>query len=142
MPPFMRTDTSQSNKWHSVFQSAKAMLVTSFEILDFQRCAQEGFLGSPLSNTKPREWPILPSCWHVSKLWERPSYPRLLQQLKPGPIILSQRQKKALHGMTTPSISLKEKIVPVSRQGYNHCLLGLCRSDSCGCDAKRKDNKL
>ena len=34
-----RTGASQSHSWHSVFQSAKDVLVSSFEILDIQMCA-------------------------------------------------------------------------------------------------------
>lgn len=47
----------------------------------------------PLSRTQPREKPVLPSCWHVSKLRERLSCSGLLQQVKPGSIILDRGQK-------------------------------------------------
>jgi len=38
-PPFARFNASQLNNQHSVFQSAKKVLVTSCKILDIQRCA-------------------------------------------------------------------------------------------------------
>jgi hypothetical protein len=68
---------------------SKGSVVTLFRILDTSRCARDGFLGDSHTNIKPREKPFLPSCWHVLKLRERPSYPRLLQQMKPGNIILN-----------------------------------------------------
>jgi hypothetical protein len=36
---FARFNASQLNNWHSVFQTAKKVLVTSFKILDIPRCA-------------------------------------------------------------------------------------------------------
>jgi len=38
-PSFARFNASPPNNWHSVFQSAKEVLVTSFKILDIPRCA-------------------------------------------------------------------------------------------------------
>jgi hypothetical protein len=69
------------------------VLVTSFEILDIQRCAQDGFLGVSQSNTKLRGKPFLQSCRHVLQVREIASYPGLLQQMKPGSIILNWRLK-------------------------------------------------
>ena len=61
---------SQPDNWRSLFQSAKEVLVTSFEISDIRRCARDGFLGASQSNTKPRETQFLLSCWHNLNLWE------------------------------------------------------------------------
>jgi hypothetical protein len=60
------------------------------EIMDDVR---DGFLGVSQSNTKPIEKPFLLNCWHVLKLGERPFNPGLLQQMKPGSIVLKWRQK-------------------------------------------------
>lgn len=50
---------------------------------------------------------------------------------------------KAVHGMTPSSISReqKKKKVPVRRQDHEYSLLGLPRSDSCGCDVFRGDGQ-
>lgn len=92
MPSFTWIDASQLDNWHSVFQSVKEVIVTSFEILDLGRCAWHGFLGASHSNTKPREKSFL-SGWRFLKLREKPSYLGMLQQVKPGSLILSLRQK-------------------------------------------------
>jgi hypothetical protein len=55
MPLFERIDASQPDIWHSVFHSAKEVLVTSFKILDIRRCVRDGFLRTSQSNTKPTE---------------------------------------------------------------------------------------
>jgi hypothetical protein len=55
MPSFGRIGASQPDKWLSVFQPAKQVLVASSVISDIRRCARDGFLGSSQSNTKPRE---------------------------------------------------------------------------------------
>jgi hypothetical protein len=54
MLSFAKIDVSQPDNRHSVFQSAKAVLVTSFEILDMRRCAQDGFPRVSQSNTQER----------------------------------------------------------------------------------------
>jgi hypothetical protein len=64
----------------------------------------DGFLGISQSNTKLIEKPFLPSCWCVLKLRERPFYTRLLQQMKPGSIILNRRQKGAEQGVVPKGI--------------------------------------
>lgn len=93
MPSILRMDILQLDSWPRVFHSTKEVLVTSFRTLDFQRCVQDVFLRASQSNGKPREEPFLPRCWYVFKLRERPSHPGLLQQMKPGSIILNWRQK-------------------------------------------------
>jgi hypothetical protein len=55
--------------------------------------ARERLLAVSHSKIKPIEKPSLPSCWHVLKLREGPSYSGLLQQMKPGSIILIWRQR-------------------------------------------------
>jgi hypothetical protein len=96
-------------------------------------------LGAWQLNTKPRDKQFLPSCWCVLKLRERPSYPRLLQQMNPGSVILNLRQKvnawnDAIHHLHGRKNSLS-MIVMIS-------LVGLWRIDSCGCDAERGDSEL
>jgi len=61
-------DESQPDNWHSIFQSAKTVLVTPFEILDIWRCKWDGFFRAAQLNKKPwRNWFIL-SYWHVLNL--------------------------------------------------------------------------
>jgi hypothetical protein len=83
----------QPDKWDSVFQSPKDVLVTSLKILDIWRCAWDGFLRSSQSNRKLKGKPALPSCWQVLQLRMKPSYLWLLLQMKPGSIILNRRLK-------------------------------------------------
>jgi len=141
-----RIDTSQLDNWHSVFQSAKEVLVTSFEILDIRKCVRDGFLRASQLNTKHTEKSFLLSCLHVLKLRERPSYPILLHQMKPGSIIVNWRQGSPWNGtiLNLPGGEEKKrkKNVPVRRQDHDHSLLGLPRSDSCGCDASRGHSHL
>ena len=61
--------------------------------MGIERCVQDGFLGVSQSNTNPRGKPFLWSFRHVFKVKEIASYPGLLQQMKPGSIILNQRLK-------------------------------------------------
>jgi len=93
MPSIVRMDILQLDIWRAVFHSTKEVLVISFRTLDIQRCVQDVFLRASQSNGKPREEPFLSHCWYVFKLRERPSHPGLLQQMKPGSIILNWRQK-------------------------------------------------
>jgi hypothetical protein len=80
-----KTDASQSHNWHSVFQSAKEVLVSSFEILDIQMCAgwisrsltvqhKTGREGGERKKKEKKTPAFLPSYWHVLKLTERTSY--------------------------------------------------------------------
>jgi hypothetical protein len=46
---------SQLKSWHSVYQSAKEMLFTPFEIFDNWKCAQDGFPGASQSYTTERK---------------------------------------------------------------------------------------
>jgi hypothetical protein len=55
MPSFAKINASQPNNMHSVSQSAKAVLITSFEIFDVKRCGQDGFLGVSNLNTQQRK---------------------------------------------------------------------------------------
>jgi hypothetical protein len=75
LPSFLRDDASESNCRHSVFQSAKEVLVTSYMILDICNCSQDGFLGVSQLNTKLREMPVLLYFCHVLKLKGGPLYP-------------------------------------------------------------------
>jgi hypothetical protein len=100
---FTSFEMPEPNKW----QSAKEVLVTSFQISEIQRCVQVGFFIPLHSNKKAREKPLLLSCWHILKLKERP-YSRLLQQMKPGSIILNWK-RRAIHGLQPSSVSLGKK---------------------------------
>jgi hypothetical protein len=91
MPTFARVDASQPDNWRPVFELSKELLVTSTVISDIRKYAQGGFLGTPHSNTKPRERPSIPSFWHGLKQRERLSYPGFLQQMKPVYIIMKRR---------------------------------------------------
>ena len=103
MPLLGSFDMSEPDNW----QSAKEMLVTSFQIFEIERCVQGGIFRPLQSKKKAREQPFLLSCWHILKLKERP-YSRLLQQMKPGSIILNWKQR-GIHGMLPSSVSLEEK---------------------------------
>ena len=81
---------------------SKGNVVTSLEMLDFWWCAWDVLLGAWQLNTKPIEKPFIRSFWHILKLSERPSYPRLLQQLKPGSIILNPRQSQSIEWHHSP----------------------------------------
>jgi hypothetical protein len=61
------------------------------------------------------------------KLKERPSYPRLLQQIKPGPPFWTG-DKKAIHEMASSSISPEDKIkeVSITGKGDDHCVFWDC----------------
>jgi len=52
--------------------------------------------------------------------------------------------KKAVHRMALSSIHPEERIQTffISGQGYDHCLLWLCRRDSCGNNAEMGDSRL
>lgn len=93
----VRISMSQLNNWHSLYQSAKELLVTPFEIFDNLRCVWDGFLGVSQSNTEPRE-----------KLMEKPYYLRYLQQMKPGQSFWA-RDKTAIHGVALSSVSMEEE---------------------------------
>jgi hypothetical protein len=58
MPLFTSFDMSEPNNW----QSAKEVLVTSFQISDIQRCVQGGFFIPLQPKKKAREEPFLQSC--------------------------------------------------------------------------------
>ena len=95
-PLFTRINASQRNKWCSGLQSAKE---ESHHLRPYiRRGSWDGFLRASQLNTELREW-----------LKERPSYPTLVKQMKPGPSILNWR-KKAIHGMAPSSISPELKI--------------------------------
>jgi hypothetical protein len=94
----------------------------------------------PYSQTQIRAKKLcLRSFWHIFKVRERPSYPEVLQQVKPG----STGDKKAISGMAPSSISLEEKLKksPITGQGHV-TVFGTVKEDSCGCDAKRGDSQL
>jgi hypothetical protein len=82
---------SFSTKSPSISSPSRSRLGV-YEIMDD---ARGGFLGVSQSNTKPLEKPFFPSCWLVLKLRERHFYPELIQQMKPGSIILNRRQKES-----------------------------------------------
>jgi hypothetical protein len=97
-------------------------------------------LGAWQFNTKPRDKPFLLSCWYVLKLRERPSYPRWLQKMNPGSIILNLRQKVNVWNDTI--LHLHGRINSLSMGKVVISRLGLWRIDSCGCDAERGDSQL
>jgi len=82
---------------------------------------------------------ISSNCWNVLKPGERHSYPILLKQMQPGFIILNWRQKGNPWNGTIFNFHRRKN--SVSRQGNDHCLLGLWRSNSCGCNAEKGDNQ-
>jgi hypothetical protein len=102
----------------------------------------DGLVVATKSNTKLAEKPFLPSCWHIITLNDRPSYPRLLQQMKPGSIILNCRQEGNPCNSTNPQYSQKKKIqkVSINELGHDYCIQGLESSYSCGCAANREEN--
>ena len=57
------------------------------------------------------------SSWHVLKLRERPSYPGLLEQMKPGSIILNLRQK--VSAWIDTILNLPGRKNSVSEQGHD-----------------------
>jgi len=75
VPSVLRVDTSESNCWHSVFQSVKEVLVTSYVISDIGKCVQDGFLGASQLNIKLREMKFLLYFCHMLKLKRRPPFP-------------------------------------------------------------------
>jgi hypothetical protein len=127
MPSFARIVASQPNNRHTLFRSAKEVLVTSFKILDIWRCVQDGFLGVSQSNTNPRGKPFLWSCRHVFKVREIASYPGLLQQMKPGSIILNRRLKDNPWNDTIFNLPGGGGISKCLHQqdSHGHCLPGL-----------------
>lgn len=84
-PSFVMIDESQPDNWHSIFQSAKAVLVTPFEILDILRWEWDGFFRATRLNKKHRKSYL----FRVIDMFE----PGLLQQMKPGSIILDWGQR-------------------------------------------------
>ena len=90
MPSVARIHTSQPDKRRSAIRSTKEVLVASFEVLDIPLCVRDSLLGASQENTKLKEMPFIPSCWHVLKLREGPSYPGLLEQTKRGFINLNR----------------------------------------------------
>lgn len=72
-------------------------------MLDIQVCAGEGFLAASQSKTEVRGKPFLMN-WLILKLRESPSYPLLLQLMKPGSIMLNRdkRQSIRLHHPQSP----------------------------------------
>jgi hypothetical protein len=121
MPSFARINASQPNG-HTVFQSAKEVLVTLFMILDIRRCAQDGFLGISHSNTKPTGKPFFQSCWHVLKVREIASYTGLLQLMKSGSIVLNWSLKGNPRNSTIFNF-LGRKCLQ-QKDGHGHCLQG------------------
>jgi hypothetical protein len=85
--------------------------VTSFEIFDIQRYAQDGFVGASQSNTKLREKSFLPNCGHILKRRERPYCPGLLTVDETWSIILNQRQKGYLWNDTIISLPSMGKVI-------------------------------
>ena len=85
--------------------------VTSFEIFDIQRYAQDGFLRASQSNTKPREKSYLPNCGHILKLRERRTCPGLLTADETWSIVLNQRQKGYLWNDTIISLPSVGKMI-------------------------------
>jgi hypothetical protein len=63
----------------------------------------DGLFRASQWNIELREKTLLLSCWHVLMLRERPSYPRLLEQMIPGSIIFTG-DRRAING-TAPSTS-------------------------------------
>jgi len=125
MPSFARISALQLDDWCSFCQSGQEVFITSFKIFDIPVCAGDGFLAAPRSNTTMTEKPF-PMIWLILKLEESPSYPLLLQLMKPGSIMLNQRQK-TINRMAPSALSLEGKIqkFSFSEQGYDHCLLGV-----------------
>lgn len=143
MPSFSKIDTSQRDNWCWVFHSAKAVLGTSFEILDIQRCAWDGLLGASQSYKNPWENPFLLSCWHILKMRGRTSYSRLLQQMNLRLIILKWGQNgNPWNGTILSHAGKKSDKCHCQWQCHFRYLLELRRSDSCGCNAERGDHHL
>jgi hypothetical protein len=119
--------------WHLALSLSvsKGSVVTSLEMLDFWWCAWVVFLGAWQLNTKPREKPFLSSCWHVLKLRERPFYPRWLQQMNPGSIILNLRQKVSPWNDTILYLHGKQNYLLMGKVMISH--FGLWSIYSCVC---------
>jgi hypothetical protein len=99
-------------------------------------------LSASQSNIKPRERPFLPSCWNVLK----PRETFLTQTVKADATWVhhfepeTKGQSMEWHHLLFPQ---KKKFKEsVSREGNDHCLLGLWRSNSCGCNAEKGDSQL
>jgi hypothetical protein len=80
MPSFTKIDVAQPDNWHLVFQSEKKCQSRHLRLWRFN-CVH--------NQTKPKEKPFL-SSWHVLKLRKIPSCPELLQEMKPGSVILKR----------------------------------------------------
>jgi predicted metalloenzyme YecM len=137
MPSITRIDASQPNKWHSVFQSAKVVLVTSFENLDFQRCAQDRFLVKHKTKRIAISSNLL-ACFEV--VGETLS--QIVTADETWAYCFELETKMHSIEWYCTILNLPWKKFKKYPEGHNHCLLGLWRSDSSGCDTKRKDNKL
>jgi hypothetical protein len=76
------------------------------------------------SNTKLREKPFCLSCWHIITFRDRPYYPRLLQRMKPGSIILNCRQEciDIILNLPRRKKILKASIIELD---HDHCCQGL-----------------
>jgi hypothetical protein len=118
MPTFSRIDASQTDYWHLSLTIIKGWVSDIIGDLGY-------------SNTKPTEKPHFRGCWHILKRRERPSYPGLLQHIK--------RQSMEWHQPQSPRKKIQN--LSVSGQGHDHCLLGLWRCYSYGCDAEMEDSQ-
>ena len=110
-----------TNNWRSIFQSAKDVLVTPFEILDIWLCVWCGFLGVSQLDTKQWEGPFLLSCCMFWSWGRVLLIPDCYIRWNLGPSFLTG-EKKAVHGLAPSSISLEEKIHKVSERGRSWSL--------------------
>lgn len=98
IPSFVMIDGWQPDNWHSIFQSAKVVLVTPFEILDIWRCEWDGvFRASQLKTSL-----FILSYWHVLNL---DCYNRW--SLDPS---FWTGVREAIHGMAPSSFSQEKKL--------------------------------
>jgi hypothetical protein len=111
--------------------------------MDIRRCVQDGFLRASHLNKKPTQKPFLLSCLDVLKLTDRPSYPRLLHQMKPWSIIVNQRQGSPWNGTILNLPGTKNSESPCQKARSWSQSYGTAKEwDSCGCDASRGDSQL
>jgi hypothetical protein len=128
IPSFVMSDELQPDNWHSIFQSAKVVLVTPSELLDIWRCEWDGFFRASQLNKKTQKKVIyseLLACFE----------PGLLQRMKPGSLMDWGQRTNPWNGSILILPGKKIEKVSVTGWGHNHSLLALWRCDSCDCDA-------
>jgi hypothetical protein len=125
-PSFARFNASQLNNRHSVFQSVKKVSVTSFKILDIPRCALRWAAQSLTVDHRTERKAISSELLASFEADRETSYPRLLQEMIPGSIILHRRQKHNQWNGTIHKLPEEQiKKAFIRGQGYDYGLLGL-----------------